>query len=226
MHYYPLLLNLSEIQVLIAGAGEVGLRKAGDVLSCGPRRVLLLDPALPERALPEDLRLHPALVYEQRKAVPADVAGSGLVFAATNLRVANRELAEEAARRGIPCNVADAPAEGNFIVPSHFCDGDFTLAISTSGGSPALAKMMRRELQDWYNGRYRGLLRLLKKLRPLVLAMGAPTAENTELFRAIANSGLGEALGKGDMALAREFLTKLLPPALHGNIEDLLHGLS
>lgn len=226
MRYYPLLLDLSAVQVLIAGAGEVGLRKARDVLACAPRRVLLLDPDKTADALPGDVRENPALVFERRSAQPGDVHGSGLVFAATGSREANGMLAREAAGRGIPCNVADAPAEGNFIVPAHFTDGDFTLAVSTNGSSPALAKIIRRELQDWYSGRYKGLLRLLKKLRPLVLERGAPTAENTELFRAIAASGLGDFIGRGDTAGAKDLLTKLLPPDLHGNIEDLLHGLS
>lgn len=226
MRYYPLLLDLSEIQVLIAGAGDVGLRKACDVLACAPRRVLLLDPAKTVDDLPAELRDNPVLAFEQRPAEESDARGSGLVFAATSSREANMMLARAAAGQGIPCNVADAPAEGNFIVPSHFSDGEFTLAISTNGGSPALAKLIRRELQDWYSGRYKGLLRLLKKLRPLVLERGAPTADNTELFRAIAASGLGEAIGSGDEARARDILTKLLPPDLHGKIEGLLHGLS
>lgn len=226
MRYYPLLFNLSEIQVLIVGAGEVGRRKAADVLACEPRRVLFLDPRRPLKDLPEELQSNPALRYEQREALQDDLNGTGLVFAATSSREVNRRLAQGAAERGIPCNVADAPAEGNFIVPSHFNDGDFTLAVSTNGGSPALAKIIRRELQEWYAGRYKGLLRLLKKLRPLVLALGAPTQDNTELFRSIATSGLGEALGQNDLAGAREILFKLLPTELHGEIEDLLHGLS
>lgn len=226
MRYYPLLINLSEIQVLIVGAGEVGLRKAMDVLACEPKRVLIIDPRRPFEDLPEELRQHPALRYEQRDVTLEDLDGTGLVFAATSSRDVNSLLSHGAAERGIPCNVADAPSEGNFIVPSHFNDGDFTLAVSTNGGSPAMAKIIRRELQDWYSGRYKGLLRLLKKLRPLVLALGAPTQDNTELFRSIAASGLGEALGQNDLAKAGEILSKLLPPELHGEIEDLLHGLS
>lgn len=225
MRYYPLLLDLSEIQVLIVGAGEVGRRKARDVLACAPRRVLLLDPHKSLADLPAEIRENPALVFERREATKRDVAGSGLIFAATSVRPVNEMLSQEASRRGIPCNVADAPAEGNFIVPAHFSDGDFTLAVSTNGGSPALAKIIRHELQEWYAGRYKGLLGLMKRLRPLVLAKGAPTADNTGLFRAIAASGLGEALGRGDRARAGEILTKLLPPDLHGNIEELLDGL-
>lgn len=226
MRYYPLFLNLAQTQVLIAGAGEVGLRKARDVLACAPRRVLLLDASLPAAVLPDDLRDAPALVYEQREYAPADIKSSGLVFAATSSRAVNQAISALAAEHGILCNVADAPAEGNFIVPSHFNDGDFTLAVSTNGGSPAMAKIIRRELQDWYAGRYKGLLRLLKKLRPLVLALGAPTPDNTELFRAIAASGLGPALGRNDTDAARRILLELLPPELHGKIEVLLHELS
>ena len=226
MRYYPLFLNLANLRVLIAGAGEVGCRKAADVLACSPKEMLWLDPAVALGGLPADLRDNPALVYEQREAEAADVTGCALVFAATGSRETNLAIAEAAAKRGVPCNVIDAPQEGNFIVPSHFTDGTFTLAVSTGGSSPAMAKIMRRELQEWYAGRYRGLLAFLGRLRPKVLALGWPTERNTKLFRSIALSGLGAALGRADTNEAREILLKLLPPELCGNIEDLLHGLN
>lgn len=225
MRYYPLFLNLTTAKVLIAGAGEVGLRKAADILACTPKALLWVDPDVPCSALPDDLRSNAALVYEQRAASEADCAGHTLIFAATGSRDANGKLAAEAERLGIPCNVIDAPLEGNFIVPSHFEDGNFMLALSTGGSSPAMAKLMRRELQDWYAARYRGLLTLLGRLRPLVLALEQPTERNTELFRALARSRLGEVLGCGNAPGARNILAKLLPPELHGKIEELINGL-
>lgn len=225
MRYYPLLLDLCQTRVLIAGAGEVGCRKAADILACSPAELLWLDPAIAVTELPDGLQAHPALVYEQREAAARDIAGRGLVFAATSSRQANQALAQACAAQGTPCNVIDAPQEGNFIVPSHFTDGSFMLALSTGGASPAMAKLMRRELQEWYSGRYRALMALMGRLRPLVLGLDKPTGENTALFRAVATSTLGEVLGREDTDEARRLLERLLPPELHGKIEDLLHGL-
>ncbi len=210
---------------MVAGAGSVGLRKATDVLAASPMRLLWLDPGVSAETLPDYLRSHPALVYEQRSATPQDVQGCGLVFAATGSREVNAAIADYCREHGVPCNVVDDPCKGNFIVPSYFSDGEFILALSTSGNSPALAKIMRRELQEWYETRYRAMLALLGRLRPMVLAEGRKTDNNTALFRGVIRSGLNEALIAGDGGKAAEILKELLPETLHTHIEDLLHGL-
>ncbi|MDR2503017.1 MAG: bifunctional precorrin-2 dehydrogenase/sirohydrochlorin ferrochelatase [Deltaproteobacteria bacterium] len=225
MRYYPLFLDLSRARVLLAGAGEVGRRKAGDILAAGPASLLWLDPAVDARDLPEALRLHPAVEYARREAVPEDAEGCALVFAASGSAGANHRLALFCRERGIPCNVADAPEEGDFIVPSHFHDGAFALALSTGGQSPALARIMRRELQAWYAEHYRPLLLLLGRLRQPALAEGNDAGSNRDLFRAVAGSGLGAALRRKDGAAAGRILREILPETLHKHIEDLLHGL-
>lgn len=222
MGYYPLFMELGGARVLLAGAGAVGRRKAAAVLAASPGLLLWLDPALESADIPEELRVHPALRYERREAAPEDALGCGLVFAASNSRALNRALALFCLERGIPCNVADAPEECSFIVPAHFSVGDFSLALSTGGHSPALAALMRRELQDWYAARYEALLTLLGRLRPLILEESPPGAA-AELFRALAESELGEALNRKNCLLAGDLLRRLLPGSLHGRIEDLLH---
>ncbi|MDL2285555.1 bifunctional precorrin-2 dehydrogenase/sirohydrochlorin ferrochelatase [Desulfovibrio sp. OttesenSCG-928-F07] len=225
MRYYPVLFKLDNIKVMVAGAGSVGFRKATDVLAASPKSLLWLDPGVDIDDIPDYLRSHPALVYEQRGAVPEDVEGCGLVFAATGSREVNKSIADFCHERGVPCNVVDDPCSGNFIVPSYFVDGELMLALSTGGLSPALAKIMRREMHDWFIEHYRPLLVLLGRLRPLVLAEGNKTDSNTAIFRGIARSGLKEALSVKDGPRAKGILQELLPPTLHSNIEELLHGL-
>ncbi|MDR2051396.1 MAG: bifunctional precorrin-2 dehydrogenase/sirohydrochlorin ferrochelatase [Deltaproteobacteria bacterium] len=225
MSYYPLFFELGALRVLLAGAGEVGRRKAADLLAASPQSLLWLDPLVEERALPENLRGHPALRYVQREAVPEDALGCGLVFAAADSRAVNENLALFCRGRGIPCNVADNPREGNFIVPARFFSGDFALALSTGGQSPALAGLMCRELEKWYKEKYEALLKLLGRLRPLVLAGGGDPARHAELFRAVAQSELGDALNRRDGRRAGRILRRLLPESLHQRIEDLLHDL-
>ncbi|MCL1916121.1 MAG: bifunctional precorrin-2 dehydrogenase/sirohydrochlorin ferrochelatase [Desulfovibrionaceae bacterium] len=228
MHYYPLFLDLSQARILLAGAGEVGRRKAGDLLAVGPKALLWLDPAVPPQDLPADLVAHPALEYAQREARPRDLSGRALVFAATGSAEANLRLARQCREQGIFCNVADAPDEGNFMVPTHFYQDGFCLALSTAGQSPALARQMRRELQDWYQDRYSAMLTLLGRLRPLILRQ-IPGKENSgcraELFRNLAQSALTEALQDKDRAGTERLLRDLLPEKLHKQIEDLLHDL-
>lgn len=225
MRYYPLLLNLSSCRVFIAGAGDVGRRKAADILACGPARLLWLDPNVTVEELPDTLREHPALHYEQRCADSGDVAGNHLVFAATSSHAVNTSLLRACIDSGIACNVVDDPSAGSFIVPSHFTVDDFTLALSTGGASPALAKKIRRELEEWFDGRYRPLLILMKRVRPLVLALKQPSKKNAVLLRALVESNLGPALAGGDRLTAERSLREILPSELHDYIGELLHDL-
>lgn len=228
MRYYPLLLDLRGRTCLVVGAGSVGRRKLASLLACGPARVLVLDanPAAPDDPESATLLAHPAVSFEARPFTPVDAEGCALVFAATGNRAVNAAVADACRRGNVPCNVADAPDEGAFIVPAHFASGDLTVALSTGGHSPALARRIRRELQQWFGARYNAVTLLLGRLRPLVLALGRETGQNATLFRAVAESPLIDALAAHDRAEAERILSELLPAELHPHIVELLHELT
>lgn len=222
MSYYPLFIDLSRVRVLIAGAGAVGARKAAAILASGPLELLWVDPRKSLDELKADLPDTTRLIYEQRPVTLDDLPGRGLVFACTDNREVNRTLCRGCGELGVPCNVVDAPGEGNFIVPSHFRQGDFLVAVSSGGVSPALTKIVRRELQNWLGDRYALLLVVLGRLRARVLEQGRETEENSEIFRSVAKSELGAMLSGGRMREAENLLAELLPPYLHTHIGELL----
>ena len=221
--YYPLFLNLSAARCLVVGAGDVGLRKTRTLLAANPAEVLVLDKAAPGAEwLP--LREHPTLRMETRSFVPEDVQGRTLVFACTSARAVNAAVAEACSRHGVLCNCADAPLEGNCIVPATARQGDLTAALSTGGGSPAWARVLRQELEAWLAPRA-AMTHLLARLRPHVLALGDDTGQNTALFRALAHSPLPEALAEKDGDRCQALLKRALPDVLHPIIPELLHDL-
>lgn len=221
--YYPLFLDLRHVRCLIVGAGGVGQRKAGAVLEAGPLELLVLDPALPLDAW-ATWRGHPALRLERRAFAAADLDGRQLVFACTPDRAENSRIAALCAPRGIWCNVADAPQEGNCHVPACARSGGMTAALSTGGDSPAWARVVREELEGWLAPRA-AMGTLLGRLRPHVLALGQDTVQNTELFRTLARSPLPTLLGAGDKAGCEALLRRLLPESLHTIIAEMLHEL-
>ncbi len=223
--FYPAFLDLRGRRCLLAGAGGVGRRKLGALLACNPAEVLILDPAPPHADLTR-LLAHPAARFLQRGACEADLEGMFLAVLATPDTALNRLLAECCQALGILCNVVDDPGAGSFIVPAHFRVDDLTVAVSTAGLSPALARRIRQDLQEYLGSRYEILLAVLGRLRPLILAQGAATAENTVLFRALADdAALAETLARRDRAGALDILRRLLPPPLHQNLDEVLHGL-
>jgi precorrin-2 dehydrogenase/sirohydrochlorin ferrochelatase len=223
MQHYPVFLKLSAKDILIIGAGSVGQRKAASLLPCSPRMITIIDPALSPAAI-EKLTASGSFDCQARAFAPKDVEGKDLVFAAAGRREVNELAAVLCREQGILCNIADSPDESDFYVPAHFTRHDITLAVSTGGQSPALAKLLRKELEAWLGTRYAGLAAVLGRLRPLLLALDLPTRHNSELLRALVHSPLAELLENRRLAAAEALLLEQLPASLHSSIGDLLHG--
>lgn len=225
---YPLFLSLEGEHCLVAGLGEVGRRKLAGLLVAGVGSVLALEgglrPAAGECAAADELaRLaaDPRVSLERRACSAEDVRASRLVFAATSDARENARIAALCREAGVLCNCASAPELGAFAVPALARAGDLRAALSTGGASPALTRILRRELESWLAPRA-SLARFLGRLRPLVLAMGDDTRHNSQLFRKVATSPLGDWLAAGDLARCRAWLERELPPALAAQALPLL----
>jgi len=210
---------------LVVGAGQVGLRKIQSLADCGASRLLIIERAESNAALCE-LAARPGVALARRDFAEADLDGMFLVIAATSDPAVNKTIGDLCRARGILCNIVDLPEEGSFIVPSCVQRGELSIAISTSGQSPALTKRIRKDLQDRFGEEYAGFLLLMSRLRPRVLALGLETEANSALFRKLVGSKLLEALKQGDAALVQTELSALLPLELHHLIPELTDGLA
>ena len=121
----------------------MGTRKVLGLLA-GGARVAVVTPDASEKL--RDLARSGQIEWEQRPYQTGDLDGFGLAFAATNERVVNRRVADDARALGLLCNVAHAPEEGTFIVPATHRAGDLLLAVGTGGVSPARAAAVRDRL--------------------------------------------------------------------------------
>jgi precorrin-2 dehydrogenase/sirohydrochlorin ferrochelatase len=223
MRYYPISVNLQDKHCLVVGAGQVGRRKIATLAACGPTEILVLDPGL-DAGLAEELSRLPAVVLAKRSFTPDDLAGRFLVIAATDDEDLNWTISRECASRGILCNIVDQPEKCSFIVPALFTQGDLTVAISTGGGSPALARKIRQGLGDFLGSEYGALVLVMSRLRPLVLGLGLGGEANSAIFRTLVDSRLLEALGRGDARAAETILRDILPASLHGQAADVIAG--
>ena len=141
MIYYPIFVDLRGRAVLIAGAGPVALRKALGLIEAGAKVTIVAPEAIPEIA-----GLHAKLVRRRYRA--SDLRGKFLVIAATNDRKVNAAIAARAKNLGILVNVADAPAECDFLVPARVRHGSLQIALSTGGENPRVAKAMRKSMES------------------------------------------------------------------------------
>ena len=116
-------------------------RKVGKLLQAGAEVVVVSPEVSPELA-GMDAEIH------RRPYEYGDLERAHLAFTATSSREVNAAVAREAKERGVPINVADRPAEGDFAVPSTLRRGKLQVAVSTGGASPALARRIRGELEE------------------------------------------------------------------------------
>ena len=220
MRYYPLLLDLTDMRCLVIGAGEVGLRKIRGLLRCAPKMVTAVDPSPPNAELTALLARQDNFSYEQRPFAETDLDGARLVFACTSNRAVNASVGQACLKRGILCNMTDAPETGDFVLPASIARGDLTISVSTSGASPALARVIRQDLERRYGPEYEIMTRLLAEIRADLLAFGRGSDENREIFRELAISALPELIRTNDRHACLELLRAVLPTDLHPRIGD------
>ena len=142
---YPIALDLTGRPCLVVGGGAIALRKVSALVEAGARVMVVspwLTPALLRLAAEAPLRWRP------REYVAGDAAGFVLVMVATDDRAANAAVAAECRERGIWVNCADDPDRCDFILPSVFRRGAVTVAVSTGGASPTMARLVREELDS------------------------------------------------------------------------------
>ena len=141
LKYYPIFLDLKDRPVLVVGAGKVALRKTRGLLEAGARITVVA----PE--CEADFESLPVRMVRRRFRA-SDFSDAVLVFAATDDRLTNHRISIAAKGKGVFANVADSPAECDFLVPARVERGNLQFAISTGGESPRLAAELRRKLED------------------------------------------------------------------------------
>ncbi|NOY52849.1 MAG: bifunctional precorrin-2 dehydrogenase/sirohydrochlorin ferrochelatase [Deltaproteobacteria bacterium] len=205
--YYPLFLNLEQMPVLVIGGGPVAERKVRVLLRYGAK-VRLVSPALTKglECLVEARRI----ACRRRSFRSSDMDRVRLAFCATDDDRLHRRAVREGKKRGVLLNVVDVPELCDFIVPSVIRRGDLTVAVSTGGASPALAKKIRRELAVRFGPEYGRFLKLLKGIRPQILEAVGDGKRRSRLFRKLADSQALALLRKGRTKEAREEIAVIL----------------
>jgi siroheme synthase-like protein len=160
--YYPVFLSIRGKRCVVIGGGVVALRKVRALLDYGAK-VTVVSPTLhPDLArLAEAGRIIPI----RRGFRPGDLAGAIIAIAATDERVINQKVSEEARDRGVLVNVVDSSEQSDFIIPSFFRRGDLTVAVSTAGMSPALARKIRTKLEGLLGDEFALVLSIIGDVR-------------------------------------------------------------
>jgi len=206
MKYYPVFFDLRDKVCLVVGGGNVAERKVQRLLEC-EASVRVVGESLSEGL--QDLQKRGQIQCLVGRYSAACLDGAFMVICATDDRAVNEQVMRDCRSRGIPVNVVDDPERCDFILPAIAEQGDLSIAVSTGGKSPALAKRLRKELERHYGPEYRELVNILGELRQRRMAKGHPSEENRTVFEAVVSSDILEQLRRGDREGVREKILSL-----------------
>jgi siroheme synthase-like protein len=128
--------------------------------------------------------------YIQRSYQEGDLEGAFLVIAATDNLSVNHAVWAEAKELGCLINVVDDPEHSTFILPAVLQRGEMNIAISTGGGSPALARRLRERLENIIGPEYGILTELLARLRPELIKSFPPGKARLQAALSVVDSDI------------------------------------
>ncbi|MGY1410953.1 siroheme synthase CysG [Luteimonas sp. A611] len=207
---FPLFADLRGRRVLVVGGGAVAVRKVEALHDTGALVRVgapVLEPALAAQALDGRIE-HLAGVFEA-----AWLDGAWLAIAATDDAEVNRAVAEAGEARGIWVNVVDDSALARVHLPARVERGPLQIAISSGGGAPMLARLVRERLETQFDESFGTLAALLARHRQRIVARWPDLAARRRGFERLLSGPLQGLLRRRRHIEAERLLDSLLKPA-------------
>jgi len=204
---YPICLDIVGKHCLVVGGGLVAYRKVKGLLAAGAK-VLVISPEVvkPLSILAQEGKVELFLRGYQE----GDGQGAFLIFAATNNSRVQELVRIEAVDSGQLFNLANDPDGCTFQVPAVVRRGDLLLTVSTSGKSPAVAAMVRKQLEREYGPEYQQLVEIITQLRGKIKGCTDNYPELRNLFEKILHPDIVKWLRQGRTDLLSEHLRVVL----------------
>jgi len=195
------MLNLEGKKVVVVGGGKVAERKVTGLLGTGAS-IIVISPSATEnlRGLAENGMIQ----WVEKSFNKKDIEGAFLIYAATNDVELNQYVKNAASDQQL-VTIVDDPEGSDFHVPSHMVQGRLSIAVSTGGASPTLARKIREQLESQFDERYDDYLEFLYLARKRVLKEVNEPFRKRKILAAIASE---EFLNSNDREAA--FLRLLL----------------
>lgn len=218
MQNLPIFMNLQHRPALVVGGGTVAARKADLLLQAGAD-VTVIAPRVHDEM--QRMIATGRVRWMEQLFGPGIVRGFRLVIAATDNTAVNRRVFEECERHAIPVNVADQPELCSFILPSIVERGPITIAVSTGGRSPILARLLKARLETLIPAGFGALAELLGRYRPRIKARFAALDARKHFWERMLDGPLVQLATSGREQEAEAMLERALHddlPAEQGEI--------
>lgn len=160
--YYPVFIDVKGRRCVVIGGGNIGQEKVEKLIECDAHVVVIsprVNTLVQQRAEAQEL------TWVARDYRTGDLEAAFIAIAATDDNDVNQQIATEAKERNVLLNVVDVTHLCTFIAPSVTTRGVVTIATSTGGASPALARTFREKLSTSRILEYADLAPLLSDAR-------------------------------------------------------------
>lgn len=206
--YYPAFIDVRKRNCVVIGGGPLGEEKVVKLLECDAK-VIVIAPEV--TATVEKLASGGEVEWLRRDYRPGDLAQAFIAIASTENDEMDRQIYAEAEERNVLLNVVDVTHLCTFIAPSVARRGEVTVATSTGGASPALARTFREKLETSRIIEYADLAPILARGRAELRQRGLRVAPDH--WQSCITEELLDTVQSGDEATAYAMLE-----------EDLLAG--
>jgi precorrin-2 dehydrogenase/sirohydrochlorin ferrochelatase len=157
---YPIALNLASASILLVGKGPAFARRKAQLEEAGVRRLTAI---------------------EANAVNAGEFAHHAVIMVAGLEREAAEIIAHEARKQKKLVNVEDVNDLCDFYFTAHVNRGDLSIAVSTNGASPTLAKEVRNKVADIFGEEWVDRTQAIKNFRDELRAQGKSIQEVAEL---------------------------------------------
>jgi uroporphyrin-III C-methyltransferase/precorrin-2 dehydrogenase/sirohydrochlorin ferrochelatase len=207
MPLFPLFADLSGRHVLVVGGGTVAERKVALLLNSGAQIELVA------RELSEQLAgwvSEQRITHRAREFDPAQLDDKWLAIAATDAAAVNATVAAAAAERRIFVNVVDDAALSTFHVPAIVDRSPLTIAISSGGSAPMLARLARERIETLFDASWGALGTLLARARTRIRTRFARVEDRRRFYERVLRGEVAQLLRQKRDADAEAALDRAL----------------
>ncbi len=205
--YYPIMLDIRDRSTIVIGGDRIAAEKASALSGSGAYVTVLSPEFCNELLLQAE---HKRVTLWQKAYEYGDLEGALLVIAATNDQKLIDVICKETKERGQLVNIVDVPRYCSFIIPSILRREQLTIAVSTEGASPGLAKRIRQSLEAQFPFAYGAYLRLASVARAHLRKNGVSYAKRDDFFGDYYVSNILTQLTNGNVEQAVEETSNLL----------------
>ncbi len=207
MDYLPVFFKITNQSCLVVGGGHIAKRKVNLLLKAEAKVTVIALEVLPE--LKAQILASGGQVIEQAYQA-SYVANQRLVIAATDDLALNKQVFDDCEALSIPVNVVDAPDLCRFIFPSIIDRSPVVVAISSSGQSPVLARMLRTRLESIIPAAYGQLAAFVGSFRKQVQQVLPDTSLRRAFWEKELQGRFAELVYNGRLDAATEHLQQAL----------------